>query len=354
MVGTTQEYLEKLIKRVEGKSLNGKPFIREHHYGIRQVIDERTGEAKLIYRPHPMVLKDMDPEDGEPWPYDIFSFNIVQYLCDEPFINRPLQLKIQVEYSFTSPTETFIGVEHEGRWITYMWRSMVGEGVKEFTLEVPVLKKYGETVFHLKAFHKEHDWIEDSSIEVKLDFMKVKCDECSRLLSFDGSSPEVRCSCGKAWYRVENRTVYTLKHNEAFCYDFNSDWVYYWKLSCPNCGTIVDLEFNSGRWLCTQCGYVEPKHEFRFFRCVLPCGHEHTYSIHYLIDDLLLKCWTCSREVELPRNIRLAWKGLNFMLLDIPAKIAVQGEYLIRRNPLIVSAIELMRLARVLGGVGEK
>jgi Zn finger protein HypA/HybF involved in hydrogenase expression len=338
-VGVSLERLERLIKRVERKSLNGKPLLLERHYGIRQVTDERTGEIKLVYRPHPVVLKDMDPESGEPWPYDIFSLEIAEHRHDDPIINRSLQLKVQVDYCFTSPTEVFIGLEHEGCWVACTQQSVVGEGVKEFAFEIPMLRKYGEAVFRLKAFHKEQDWVEDSSIEVKFDFTRVKCDACGRLLSLGGDSPEVKCPCGKAWYRVENGTVYTLKRDEAFCYDFNRNWAWYWRLRCPNCNSEVSLDFSSGRWFCNNCGqYVEPKHDYRLFRCILPCNHEYVYSIHYLINNIPLKCPACNTEIRLPIHIQTAWKNLNYTVFDTLPDAIVRAEYFARKNPWVVPA----------------
>jgi transcription elongation factor Elf1 len=338
-VGVTSDILIRLLKRVERRSLNGKPWLkRENHYGIKQVIDERTGEVKLVYRPHPVVLKDMDPEDGEPWPYEIFDVQIAGYEHSEPIINKPLSFKVWIEYCFTSPTEFFIGLECEGRWVACAQQSMVGEGVKEFTLEIPALKKYGVADFRVRAFHKEQDWVEDSSVELKLDFKTVKCDVCGRLLSFEKSFPEVGCSCGKAWYRVENGTVYTLKYDEAFCYDFNSNWAWWWELKCPNCGTGASLEFSSGRWFCSHCGlYVEPKHDYRFFRCILPCGHEHIYSIFYLVKGKSLKCWTCGLEADLPGHVKSAWE--NSTIFNPLAELAVEGEYFVRKNQWVIPTI---------------
>ena len=127
--------------------------------------------------------------------------------------------------------------------------------------------------------------------------------------------------------------------HEAFCYDFDRDWPWWWKLRCPMCGGEAGLEFTRGSWFCNQCRcHVEPKHDYRFFRCIMPCGHEHVYSIAYLIDGIPLKCWTCGFEAKLPPNVKSAWKNLNYTIFDIPSSIMVKGEYLIRKNPWIVPA----------------
>jgi predicted RNA-binding Zn-ribbon protein involved in translation (DUF1610 family) len=140
----------------------------------------------------------------------------------------------------------------------------------------------------------------------------AECGECRHLwVETDEASDQYRCPrCGTLHLRRDEK-VYRLKQDEAFCYDFRGGWVWYWKLTCPSCGSPADLEFSSGRWLCPKCGYVEPKHSYGSFRCVLPCGHEHIYSIHYLTADVPLKCRTCGMEVKLPDRVRLAWSRVN-------------------------------------------
>jgi len=362
-VGVTSELLMRLINRVEGVPLDGKPQVREV-YGLALVRDERSGELKVMYRPHPAVLKDLDPEEGEPWPYDIFHVEIFGYHHSEPLANRPLSLKVQLEYCLVPPTEVFVGVEHEGRWVAFSQRKMSGEGVQELTFEIPALRKYGEVNLRVRAFHKEGEesWVEDSSIDVKLNFVEVKCEACGKTLGLSKTFPETICACG-ACYRVKDGRLYTLKRDEAFCYDFNAGWIYYWGHACPKCGSALNLEFSNGSWICPSCGYVELQHSYRLFRCILPCGHEDVFSIHYLTDDIPLKCRVCGVEVKLPTHVRSAWKGFNLTLLDMPVKGAVHLEYFVRKNPWVVPAaligvpiavgLAILGFSALLGSKGE-
>jgi ribosomal protein S27E len=206
-IGTSLEVLKRLINRVYGESIDGKPTLTTV-YGIKEVFNERTGRVDLIYTLHPAVLKDLDPTEGEPWPYDIFDIKLIEYQHGEPIINRSLLLKVWVEYCFTSPTEVFIGIEHEKHWVACTQERIFGEGVKEFTLEIPPLKKYGRVDIRVRAFYRGQDWIEGSSLNVKIDFSRVECDACGRLLSFDKSFSEVRCLCGRTLYKVGERRAY--------------------------------------------------------------------------------------------------------------------------------------------------
>jgi ribosomal protein S27AE len=167
----------------------------------------------------------------------------------------------------------------------------------------------------------------------------AECNECRHLWveADEEASDQYRCPRCGTWHLGRNGRAYRLKQDEAFCYDFRDGWVWYWRLTCPSCGSAADLEFSSGKWSCPKCGYVEPTHRYPYFRCVLPCGHEHIYSIHYLTDDIPLKCWTCGMEVMLPNHVRSAWNGFTLTIFDAPAKVMVQGEYLARRmGPLAI------------------
>jgi ribosomal protein S27AE len=179
----------------------------------------------------------------------------------------------------------------------------------------------------------------DESFRGPLKVVTAKCCQCGNVWFEGDIGSEYQCpKCHtKHFYSSKDGKIYKLAPNEAFCYDFNSNWATWWELSCPNCGSVASLEFSSGRWFCSHCGlYVEPKHDYRFFRCILPCGHEHVYSVHYLTDNIPLKCWTCNKETELPPHIHTAWKSFNFTLLDTLSKIVVQGEYFVRRNPWVL------------------
>ncbi len=190
----------------------------------------------------------------------------------------------------------------------------------------------------------------------------AECHECSYIWVDDKVNHKFACPNCNTQYLCENDRIYKLKHEEAFCYDFKRDWAWWWKLRCPNCNTEASLEFSNGRWICTQCGlYVEPKHDYRFFRCLLPCGHENPYSIHYLINSIQLKCWICGFEADLPPHIKEAWRNLNYTIFDIPANIMVNGEYFVRKNPWVVPAaligVPLIGLGLALlasGGKDEK
>jgi predicted RNA-binding Zn-ribbon protein involved in translation (DUF1610 family) len=191
------------------------------------------------------------------------------------------------------------------------------------------------------------------------------------------------CECGYPWIEVnggvggkyqcpwcgtvhliEGNRIYRLKQGEAFCYDFNNDnLVLSWRLACPNCRSILSLEFSSGKWICPNCDYVEPQHGYRLFRCILPCGHEDVFNIHYLTDDIPFKCRVCGVEAKLPTHVRSAWKGFNPTPLDMLVKGAVHLEYFVRRNPWVVPVaiiggpiafgLAILGLPILLGGKGE-
>jgi len=339
-INFTTEILLKYIKRFEGESINGKPkLLREQHYGISQVIDE-NGKVKIIYKPHPTVLKDTDPEEGEPWPYDFYFLDLISVRYpSKQFLNETLELEAQIEYRFMSPTEVFIGLKQDDSWLACVQQIIAGEGVKEFRLNASAINKYGKVDLGLIAFHKEQGkWVEDASDNVNLDLRTIKC-ACGNTLSLNNGLSKIKCECGM-WYIVEDGKAYALKSEEAFCYDFNCDRAWYWPLRCPNCNGEASLEFESGRWLCTRCGlYVEPKHDYRLFRCVLTCGHEHIYSVHYLTNSIPLKCWTCGLEAKLPLHIKQAWRNLNYTIFDIPGNIRVNGEYFVRRNSWVIPIV---------------
>jgi DNA-directed RNA polymerase subunit RPC12/RpoP len=166
----------------------------------------------------------------------------------------------------------------------------------------------------------------------------AKCHGCGRVWIEDEVNREYKCpGCGTS-HVYENGKIYVLKRDEAFCYDFSRNWAWYWGLRCPNCNSEVSLDFSNGRWFCNHCSsYAEPKHDYRLFRCILPCGHEHVYSIFYLVKGKSLKCWTCGLEVDLPEHVKSAWK--NSTVFDPFAEFAVEGEYFVRKNPWVVPAV---------------
>lgn len=167
----------------------------------------------------------------------------------------------------------------------------------------------------------------------------AECYECGYLWIEDNVNREYECPKCNTRHLYEDSRFYKLKREEAFCYDFNRSWVWFWLLRCPNCNGETNLEFGTGRWICARCGlYVEPKNGYPFFRCILPCGHEGVYSIHYLMDDIPIKCWTCDLEVHLPFYIQQAWKNLDYTVFDLPAKIVVNRDYFVR-NAWVVPAI---------------
>jgi ribosomal protein S27AE len=306
-VGVTSKILLRLIEAVVGANLDGKPFYREV-YGIEQIVD-KNGEVKIVYRPHPAVLKDLDPEEGEPWPYDVLDLDLSFVSYEEPLINEPLQLRVRVDYCFTSPTTVFVGLEEGGRWIAFAQRVVCGEGSQEFILRTLELKRYGRVNYRLRMFHKEGGrWVGDASREVTLDLRTVKCLACGRGLDL-GQTLEARCKCGTLYW-VRGERVYALKPDEAFSYDFRDGWISYWRLACPSCGSAASFESSSGRWVCPSCGYVQPKHRFPSFRCCMPCGHEGTYPMTHLLKGLL-RCQACGQEAGLPPNVRAAWSNVD-------------------------------------------
>ena len=246
--------------------------------------------------------------------------------------------------------------------------------------QAEVYEAPGGKTYIVKA-HKDGDPIicdhgyDATLIPIDLGAEKATCPDCGRTFYFyecvhchqkffldnPRAGQEFPCphGCG-AYYFFEQGKVYKLAPHEAFCYDFNRDWAWWWKLKCPNCKAEASLEFSSGKWICNKCGsYVEPKHNYRLFRCILPCGHEHIYNIHYLIDNVPIKCWTCDLEANLPPKIRQAWKNLDHTIFDILGKIVVNGEYIIRKHPWIVPATVIggplaVGLGLLLSGSGGK
>jgi ribosomal protein L37AE/L43A len=146
--------------------------------------------------------------------------------------------------------------------------------------------------------------VSEGRYAMSVNIILAECRECGHLwVEVEGEAGREygcpRCNTSQMW---RDDTLYRLKPDEAFCYDFSRDWAWWWGLGCPDCGDEARLEFESGRWLCSRCRrYVEPRHGYSRFRCILPCGHEHAYLIAYLTEGIPLRCKTCGSEARLPR-----------------------------------------------------
>ena len=174
------------------------------------------------------------------------------------------------------------------------------------------------------------------------------CDSVCYVYGVDIEGPFVKCCARRVPMRIEGgrcplcgtcykwsrdyRRLRKLEPSEAFHYDFEEGWVWYWKLKCEHCGDELDLGTGAGSWYCPSCAsYRRPQHSYKWFRCTLPCGHDGRFSIWYVVDNLPLRCSSCGHEVRLPDHVRLAWSEAEYTLLDVPTRVAVN-------NPLLAIA----------------
>jgi len=295
------------------------------------------------------------------------------YYCDECltwFSYDGLDVKKTVPYTGYIHVGGFIRDKLTGRPLTNTWLAIRKKNVCSdergfFIFEYLPWKSVYEINIKLKK---------EINIPIKiagegtymLELDVVKCYECNHLWVEVGNQysnyGKYRCpACGTS-FLYEYGRLYRLKEDEAFCYDFNCDCAWWWRLKCPHCNAEVSLEFESGRWFCSRCrSYVEPMHHFSSFRCIMPCGHEHAYPIAYLVRNIPIKCWTCSLEYELPANVKNAWKNSSYIV--VPGDFIAHAEYFTRRNPwvvpvaittIIVGSLIIGLSSLALGGKDEK